>query len=302
MLSIILPSYNEEKNIAYARTEISKIMEKENISFELIYVNDGSKDKTWSEIERLSREYSYVHGVSFSRNFGKEAAMVAGLSAATGACCAVMDCDLQHPPKTLVEMYRLWENGAEVVEGIKASRGKEGILHKFAAKSFYRIISGATGIDMSKASDFKLMDRKVVDCLLQIPEKAMFFRAMSSWVGFEKVQVEFDVQERVEGVSKWSTKSLVKYAITNITSFSTLPMQLVTATGILYLIFALVMLVQTMFKYLSGNALEGFSTVIILILLTGSLLMISIGIVGYYISKIYDEVKGRPKYIISKQI
>lgn len=302
ILSIILPAFNEEMNIQYACNEISKIMISEQITFELIFVDDGSKDATWKSIEKVSKDNSFVHGISFSRNFGKEAALIAGLSVSRGECCAVMDCDLQHPPQTLVKMYHLWEEGYEIVEGVKTSRGKESIFHKIAAKSFYQIISRATGIDMSRASDFKLMDRKVVDCLLIMQEKAMFFRALSSWVGFCKTQVEFDVQQRIAGKTKWSTKSLIKYAVTNITSFSTLPMQMVTGLGIVYLFFAIILFIQTITKYISGAALEGFSTVIILLLLTGSLIMISLGILGYYMAKIYDEVRNRPRYIISKSL
>ncbi len=302
MLSIILPAFNEELNIPYACNKISKIMIEEKITFELIFVDDGSKDGTWSSIEQAAQNMNFIHGISFSRNFGKEAALIAGLSIAKGDCCAVMDCDLQHPPQTLIKMYHLWEDGYEIVEGVKTSRGKENIFHNIAARSFYRIISKATGIDMSRASDFKLMDRKVVDCLLAMQEKAIFFRALSSWIGFRKIQVEFAVQERMSGESKWSTKSLIKYAITNITSFCTLPMQMVTGLGILYLFFAIILFMQTIVKYLSGEALEGFSTVIILLLLTGSLIMISLGILGYYITKIYDEVRNRPRYIISKSL
>lgn len=302
MISIILPAFNEEKNIEYAYNKISELFDKEQIPFELIFVDDGSKDQTWSAIQKAAEERAYVHGISFSRNFGKEAALIAGLSAAKGDCCAVMDCDLQHPPETLIEMYRLWEQGYEIVEGVKRSRGKEEILHKMLAQLFYYIISKMTAIDMHKASDFKLMDRKVVDSLLLMKEKAMFFRALSSWVGFRKIQIEFDVQERMSGESKWSTRSLVKYAVSNITSFSTLPMQMVTGMGVLYLFFAAILFIQTITMYFRGKSLEGFTTIIILVLLTGSLIMISLGILGYYIAKIYDEVRERPRYIISKMI
>lgn len=302
MLSIILPAYNEEKNIEYAFHKIDDVLKSEGIIYELIYVDDGSKDATWITISEMAQKHDVVHGISFSRNFGKEAAMIAGLSVVKGDCCVIMDCDMQHPPETLIEMYRLWEKGYEIVEGVKSERGKESIFHKYAANLFYRMISKVTQVDMRRASDFKLMDRKVIDCLLNMPEKAMFFRAMSSWVGFNKTQVEFEVQERISGESKWSTKSLIKYAITNITSFSALPMQMVTGMGLLYFLFAIIMFIQTMIKYFSGAAMEGFSTVIILLLLTGSLVMISLGVLGYYIAKIYDEIKGRPRYIISKNV
>lgn len=302
MLSVVLPAYNEEKMLSKAAKTISGILEDAAISYELIFVNDGSKDNTWQEIEKAARENSHIVGIHFSRNFGKESAIFAGLAGATGDCCAVMDCDLQHPPETLVEMYRLWEQGYEVVEGVKRSRGKESALHRASAGLFYRMISRAVQIDMSRASDFKLMDRKAVDALLAMPERNAFFRALSSWIGYRTAAVEFDVQEREEGESKWSTWSLVKYAITNIVAFSAVPLQIVTVAGVLVFLFALVMGIQTLAKFFLGHAVEGFTTVILLILIIGSIIMISLGIIGYYISKIYEEVKGRPRYLVSKRI
>lgn len=300
MLSVVLPAYNEENMIKKAAKTVGGILAEANIPYELIFVNDGSKDNTWNEIEKAARLDRHVTGVNFSRNFGKESAMLAGLANASGDCCAVMDCDLQHPPQTLVEMYRLWEQGYEVIEGVKRSRGKESALHRASAGMFYRIISGAVGIDMSRASDFKLLDRRAVDALLAMPERNTFFRALSSWVGFRAANVEFDVQERTEGESKWSTWSLVKYAIKNIVAFSTVPMQCVTVAGVVVFLFAVILGIQSLVKYFSGHALEGFTTVILLILIIGSIIMISMGIIGYYIAKIYEEVKGRPRYIISK--
>lgn len=301
-LSVILPSYNEEKMIMKAAETIGKILCAANIEYELIFVDDGSKDKTWKRIEEESIKDKHVVGIHFSRNFGKEAAIFAGLANATGNCCVVMDCDLQHPPETIVEMYRLWEKGYEVVEGVKRSRGEESIFHRLSAGLFYKLISKAVKLDMSRASDFKLLDRKAVNVLLELQERNAFFRALSSWVGFEKTQVEFDVKEREEGESKWSTWSLIKYAITNIVAFSTAPLQLITVAGGIFMLVALVLGIQTIVKYFQGMAVEGFTTVILLVLFIGSLLMISLGIIGYYLAKIYEEVKGRPRYIISKII
>ncbi|MCC8017025.1 MAG: glycosyltransferase family 2 protein, partial [Lachnospiraceae bacterium] len=270
--------------------------------YEIVFVNDGSKDNTWSEIERAAAENPNVTGVLFSRNFGKESAMLAGLAEASGACCAVMDCDLQHPPETLVEMYRLWEQGYEVVEGVKRSRGKESALYRMSAGLFYRMISKAAKIDMSRASDFKLLDRRAVDALLSMPERNVFFRALSSWIGFKTVSVEFDVQERTEGESKWSTRSLIQYAVKNLVAFSTTALQCVTVAGVVVFVAAVILAVQTLIRYFSGHAVEGFTTVILLLLIIGSLVMISLGIIGYYIGKIYEEVKGRPRYLISGKI
>lgn len=299
LLSIVIPSYNEEKMILKAAQTIDQLLKESNIPTELIFVNDGSKDATWEAIQRASVEVESVKGINFSRNFGKEAAILAGLEFAKGDCCVVMDCDLQHPPETVVQMYCLWEEGFEIVEGVKLTRGKESKLHGLFSKSFYRMINQATGFDMSKSSDFKLLDRKVVDAYIQLPERKLFFRALSFWLGFKSVQVEFDVGERTEGETKWSYVSLLKYALNNITSFSTAPMQLITLIGVLFLLFSVILGVQSLINYLSGHSLEGFTTIILLLLGTGSLIMISLGIIGFYISKIYEEVKRRPRYIVS---
>lgn len=299
-MSIVLPAYNEEQMIEKTAGTIAQLMRKENISYELVFVNDGSKDRTWDRILEASKNDSNVKGVCFSRNFGKEGAVFAGLANASGDCVAVMDCDLQHPPETLVTMYRLWEQGYQVIEGVKASRGREGFLHKFFAKTFYKIISNATGVDMSRASDFKLLDRAAVDEFLKLPERNVFFRALSSWVGFKTTYVEFHVQEREAGESKWSMKALFKYAINNITSFSAVPMQVVTFCGVIFFLFAIVLAVQSLYLYFSGRAVAGFTTVILLLLIIGSILMFSLGVIGYYLSKIYEEVKMRPRYIISE--
>ena len=300
MLSVILPSYNEEKMIPVATARMAEVLGGAGIDYELLFVDDGSKDKTWSEIQRCAETDPHVVGVHFSRNFGKESAMFAGLETAKGDCAVVIDCDLQHPPEKIIEMYRLWEEGYEVVEGIKDDRGEESGFHKFAANSFYGIISKATGMDMASSSDFKLLDRKVIDTLNALPERAVFFRALSFWVGFKKAEVRYRVQERTEGESKWSTKSLIKYAITNIASFSSAPLHIVTVMGVVTLVIAVVFGVISLVQKIAGTAQPGFTTVILLLLIIGSFLMISLGIIGYYLARIYDEVKGRPRYIISR--
>ena len=275
LLSVVLPAFNEEEMAPRAADVISALLEQAQIPHELIFVDDGSRDRTWARIQEKSRALPQVRGVRFSRNFGKEAAIFAGLAQARGACCVVLDCDLQHPPEKIVDMYRLWQQGYQVVEGVKVSRGKESPLHTLAVRCFYRAMSGSTGLDMSRASDFKLLDRRAVDVLLAMREKNAFFRALSSWIGFSTAQVEFQVREREAGRSKWSLRSLFRYALTNLAS------------------------VHSLWQKFTGQALEGFTTVIILILFIGSILMICLGIIGYYIAKIYEEVKDRPRYILS---
>ena len=304
MLSIILPTYNEEGNIENAYHKIKEVLAPKGIEFELVFVNDGSKDRSFEIIRQLADKVTdaKILGLSFSRNFGKEAAIFAGLSHATGDVCAVMDCDMQHPPETLLDMYALWQEGFEIIEGVKRSRGKENFIYKGFAKLFYSLISRSTGIEMQRSSDFKMLDRKVVDEYIKLPERNIFFRALSSWLGYKSAIVEFDVKERTSGTTKWSAKSLVKYAIGSICSFTTAPMQLITLSGILFFFFALVLGIQSLAKWFSGRALEGFTTVILLLLITGSLIMISLGIIGYYLARIYEEIKGRPRCIVDEVV
>ena len=301
-LSVILPAYNEEGNVRRAAEAVLSVLDGEGISAALYFVDDGSSDGTWAEIEAASAWDGRVRGVRFSRNFGKEAAIFAGLELAAGDCCAVMDCDLQHPPETLTEMYRLWEAGFEVIEGVKEDRGRESALYKGMSALFYRIMSGATRIDMTRASDFKLLDRKAVDALVSLPERNTFFRALSSWVGYKTASVSYAVREREVGQSKWSTASLVKYAVNNITSFTTKPLQLVTWLGAVFLLLAAVQGVETLVTYIRHKAVPGMTTVILIELIVGAVVMLSLGIIGGYIAKIYEEVKGRHRYIVDKTL
>lgn len=299
MLSVLLPAYNESENIERAYHAISDILNDAEIPFEIIFIDDGSTDDTYAKITALAKEFAYIRGLHFSRNFGKEAAIAAGLAAAQGDCAVVLDCDLQHPPEKIVEMYALWTQGYEIVEGVKISRGKEDKLRGFAARSFYALISSMVGFDMSNASDFKLLDRKVMDVINRIPERKGFFRAISFWVGYKKATVEFEVQARGAGQSKWSTVGLIRYAISNISAYSTAPMQIVTVLGFIMLLVTAVLGVWALVDKLMGRALEGMTTVIWVTIFIGSIMMISLGIIGYYVARIYEEIKGRPKYIVS---
>lgn len=300
MLSVIIPSYNENENIRRTAQTIAGILRDAAIEYELIFVDDGSHDTTWAEICAAHDSDPCVRGLGFSRNFGKEGAIFAGLKNARGDCAVVIDCDLQHPPELIPQMYQLWQGGAEVVEAIKRSRGKEGLFHKIFARSFYKMMKSSSGINLDGASDFKLLDRKVINALNELPERITFFRALSSWVGFTTERVEFDVQPRAAGKSKFSMKSLFRFALNNITSFTDVPIRLITWVGVIFGIMALVLGIQTLVKYFCGQAAEGFSTVILLILITGACVLLGVGVIGYYLSKIYEEIKQRPRYIVAR--
>lgn len=298
LLSIVIPAYNEEENIQNTARVVQGIMDEALIPYELLFVSDGSKDTTFAKVLELAKTDRRIRGLEFSRNFGKEAAIFAGLGAARGGCAVVMDCDLQHPPKTIVEMYRLWEQGYEIVEGVKNSRGDESRLHKWFAGSFYKILTSLTGMEMENTSDFKLLDRSVIEVLRDLPERKTFFRAMSFWVGFKSCQVHYDVAERAFGKTKWSFFSLARYAVSNIVSFSTKPLTMVSYMGVISIFAGLVVAIQTLVRWFSGRALEGFTTVILLLLFLGGGILLGLGILGGYISAIYQEVKQRPRYLV----
>ena len=228
MLSVVIPAYNEEENVPDAAGRAAAVLRSAEIPFELIFVDDGSRDGTWKAICSAVEADPAVRGLSFSRNFGKEAAILAGMEAAEGDCCAVMDCDLQHPPEKLPEMYRLWQEGWEVVNGVKADRGRESCFHRLAAGVFYRLMNRATGTDMTRASDFKLLDRRVVEILLSLPERKPFFRALAPWTGFRETELEYRVEAR------WRTPcSMIFFTSCTIGAFSTVSLTSSPASSIL---------------------------------------------------------------------
>lgn len=300
MLSVVIPAFNEQEMVPAAAEQIDGILSRAGIPHELIFVDDGSRDATWAEIRAESEHRDTVRGVHFSRNFRKEAAIFAGLQAADGDCVAVIDCDLQHPPEKLVEMYRLWEQGVEVVEGVKTDRGEESLAHRVAAKTFYRLISEATHIDMTRASDFKLLDRKAVNVLLSMREKRAFFRALSSWIGFRTAEVPYEVRERAAGESKWSTWLLIKYALSNITAFTSLPLHLITGCGAASFLAALIVGIVSIVRLAMGRVVTGLTGAVILLLFLSGLIMVGLGIIGYYLGNIYMEIQDRPRFIVSE--
>ena len=304
-LSVVIPAYNEQDNTPRCASAVSRLLDSHNIDYELIFVNDGSTDRTWLRLTQLAASDERIKAINLSRNFGKEGAIFAGLESATGDACVLMDCDLQHPPETLLEMFNLWKNSGgtiDIVEAKKKDRGKENFVYRLFAKLFYKMIGDMSGLEMRDASDFKLLDRRAVDALLAMPERLTFFRAMSSWVGFRTERIYFDVGERTAGESKFTASVSIKYAIRSITSFTSAPMQIVTVAGVVTFLIAVILGVNTLYNKLSGNSEAGFPTVILLQLITSSIIMFSLGIIGYYLSKIYEEIKQRPRYIIKDKL
>lgn len=303
LLSVVIPMYQEGSHIRSTIMVIERVLIDNNINYEFILVDDGSKDNTWSELKILSKSNDRVSILRLSRNFGKESALCAGLEYAQGDMILVMDADLQHPPEIIPDMVNAWLNeGYDVVEGIKHSRGKENIIYRSCARLFYYLIYKSSDINLGRASDYKLLDCKVVEAWKELPERALFFRGMSAWLGFERKEIEFDVAERVNGRTKWSLLRLIRLAANAITSYTSVPLHCITLLGIIMFIGATLMGAQTLYMKLSGRASDGFTTVILLQLIIGSAIMTSLGIIGIYLTKIYKEVKARPRYLISDYI
>lgn len=302
-LSLVIPVFNEQAIVVNAiETIIEEVSRIENLnSFELIIVDDGSEDRTWELlIEDSCLRHSEVHAIKLSRNFGKESALCAGLELADAKAVVVLDADLQHPPSLIAEMYQIWlSRPVDIVEAVKRSRGDEAFLSKVAANGFYSLFNSLTGVNLKNASDFKLMDRRVVEAWKELPERNIFFRGMSAWVGFTCEQIEFDVAKRSDSVSKWSTLSLFRLALTSIAAYSSAPLHLITAGGIIFIIFSIFLGISTLVQYITGAAVSGFATVILLLLIIGGAIMVSLGIIGEYLARIYDEVKARPRFLIS---
>ncbi len=299
LLSVVIPAFNEEAMAEKAAATVAGVLRDAGIPYELIFVDDGSRDGTWEAILRAHEADKHVRGVSFSRNFGKDRAIFAGLSRAKGACVAVLDCDLQHPPQVLPTMAALWEQGFELVEGVKRDRGEESGFHRLCAGAFYAVISKLAKLDMKRSSDFKFLDRKVVDTLLALPEEDVFFRGLTAFVGFKKTEVEFDVAERTAGQSKWSFRSLARYAISSVTAFSTAPLRLATVFGAL---FALIAVITGILYAVVGYDASGW---LVFLGVTGLLalacVLVCLGIIGYYLGRIFRQSLGRPRFIVSRE-
>ncbi len=302
MLSVVMPIYNETKIYLGVERTIG-VLEQADIPYELILIDDGSTNDSWNQITDLAMQYKSITAIALSRNFGKEHALCAGLDAVSGDCCVCIDSDMQFPPEVIPEMYRLWKDEHyEVIEGVKKARIKENPFYRFFSKSFYHILYKMSGIDLQNSCDFRLLDKIALEAWRSMPENDTFFRGMSSWIGFRRTQIYFDVSQREIGTSKWSTRGLIKLAVNAITSYSSIPLYFATCFGVLFLFFFMGMFIQTLYMKINGKAQSGFTTVIILQLIIGSVSMINMGIIGVYIKKIYEEIKHRPRYIIRRII
>lgn len=303
-LSVVIPAYNEEAQLSRTLQTVAYYAQEASPRYEIIVVDDGSSDATWDVLLQCAGRLPRLKALRLSRNFGKETALCAGLESARGAAVIVMDADMQHPPELIPELVRVWRTDAkaDIVEGVKRMRGDEPWTKRIGARLFYGTLTRLTGHRFEGATDFKLLDRKVIDAWRRLPERTTFFRGMVVWLGFRTVSVEFDVPPRSGGQTRWSFLGLAKLALNAIIAYSAVPLRIVGAVGLLFLFGAFVLGAQTLYRKLAGDAVTGFTTVILLLLVIGSAVMISLGTIGEYIAAIYNEVKGRPRYLIREQI
>lgn len=302
-VEIVVPCYNEEKMVKIFIDECEKILNRvEEYNFEYIFVNDGSKDKTLDSLKELALNNKKVKYISFSRNFGKEAAILAGLRNTKGDYVILMDADLQHPPKLIIEMLKFIEEGWDSVSTRRVSRQGEPFLREYCSKLFYKLINSISEINITKgATDFRIMSRQMVNSVLEVTEYHRFSKGIFEWVGYDTKWIEYESEERVEGESKWSLFSLFRYAIEGIVSFSTTPLKIssyiggISAMGsFIYLLYIIV----TTLVY--GVDVPGYASIICLIMFFGGLQLIALGIIGEYLARTYMETKRRPNYFIKE--
>lgn len=300
-ISVIVPVFNESASLATLYERLDKVFSKFEITQEILFIDDGSKDDSWNVISTMAESHPHVRGIRLSRNFGKEAAIAAGLERTTSDAAIVMDADLQHPPEITEDLIRIWlEKKPAVVDAVKRERGAESEIARACAESYYWIMTKLTRQNFRGASDFKLLDRRAIDRWLELKERSVFFRGMVAWLGLPREKVEFEVADRSDKQSGWTVYALINLALTSITAFSAFPLRLITIFGLILAAAAFFLALQTLFMKFSGKAFDGFTTVILIQLFLGSSIVVSLGIIGEYIARIYDEVKARPRYLIDE--
>ena len=306
-VSIVIPMYYEEEVARECYEKVSNVLKslKDKYDYEIIFVNDGSKDKTLEILENIAKDDKKAKIISFSRNFGHQAAVTAGLKEVSGDAIVIIDADLQDPPELIPQMLELWEQGNEVIYGKRKTRKGESAFKLLTAKMFYKTLNALSDVEIPKdTGDFRLVDRKVVDVINSLPEHNKFLRGLFSWVGFKQEAYEYERQERYAGKTKYPLKKMLKLASDGIISFSTKPLKLVGALGIVSIVISIVLLIYALISYIFKlNQLSaGWTSIIVAVTFFAGVQLLSLWVISEYIGRIYDESKGRPQYIIDKKI
>ena len=305
-VSVVIPMYYEEEvaNTCYDRV-VKVLKDIKNYTYEIIFINDGSKDKTLEILENIAKKDNNVKIISFSRNFGHQAAVTAGIKYVTGDAIVIIDADLQDPPELIPEMLKLWEQGNEVIYGKRKLRKGESKFKLLTAKMFYKTLNTLSDVDIPKdTGDFRLVDRKVIDVVNSMPEHNKFLRGLFSWVGFKQKAYEYERKERVAGKTKYPLKKMLKLAADGIISFSSKPLKIVGGLGIISIVVSLAILIYSLISYAFqlNNLMPGWTSIMVAITLFSGVQLLSIWIISEYIARIYDETKNRPQYIVDRKI
>lgn len=300
LLSVIIPIFNEEENIRLLHQRLCGVMQKIDSPFELIFVNDGSKDNSMALIKLLANEHSNVKYVDFSRNFGHQIAVSAGIDVAKGDAVVIIDADLQDPPELIIEMHQKWKEGYEVVYAKRRARKGENFLKKFTAKMFYRILNKITSFNIPlDTGDFRIIDKKIVEVLKSMPEQQKFLRGQISWAGYKQTYVEYDRDSRNAGETGYTYKKMIRFALDGITSFSDAPLKLASLMGFIVSGVAFLMILYALYaRFISRDYVPGWTSLMLAVLFIGGIQLICIGMIGEYISRIANNIKNRPLYIV----
>lgn len=303
VIELLVPVFNEEPVIESHLQEILKRAAPEapaDYRLKLLVIDDGSSDGTREALDRFCAGEPRARYLSFTRNFGKESAISAGLDQVSDDADAaiLMDSDLQHPPELVPRMVKLWRAGSKIVEARKSSRGRESMASRLFAAGFYRLFRLLAKLDLQGQSDFKLLDRAVVAQYRSLHERGRFFRGLVQWMGYPAAHISFEVPERAGGNSRWSRLKLLRYALHNITAFSATPLQFISWCGLISILVGVVFGALAFVQKIRGEALDGFTTVILLLIFFSGALMLSLGVIGHYLARIYEEIKHRPGYIL----
>ena len=302
-ISIIIPAYNEEESLPLLYDRLNKVISNlESYEFEMLFINDGSKDNTLKIIKELREKDARVSYVDFSRNFGKEVAMIAGLDYAKGDCVIFIDADLQDPPELIPELIKYWEEGYDDVYARRKSRKGETFLKKFTSKMYYKVLQSLTNVEIQKdTGDFRLLDRRCVNALKKLRESQRCSKSMFSWIGYNKKEVLFDRDPRIAGTTKWNYKKLMDLAIDGITSFTTSPLRISTYLSIPTFLALIVYFIYVIIKCITQSvAIQAFQAIILLVLFFAGIQIMLFGIMGEYLGRIFNETKNRPLYFIKE--
>ncbi len=302
MISVVIPIYNEEKNIPLLFERLKASLQKTGQAFELIYINDGSKDQSILVLKKLAQEYTFVKYINFSRNFGHQIAVSAGLDMSRGSEVVIIDADGQDPPELIPELYEKMKEGYEMVYAKRRSRKGESILKIMTARWFYKTLARLTSINIPlDTGDFRIIHRKVVDQINKMPEKQKFLRGQMAWVGFRQTFLEYDRDERLSGDTGYTLRKMFRLAMDGITSFSNFPLRVATISGFVCALVGFFLIVYTLYsRYVWKDYEPGWSSLMITIVFIGGIQLIGIGIIGEYISRIYDNIRNRPLYIVDE--